>query len=148
MQCSFMTTVPSALFTGLKSPIQWPSVLLCRSPIDKDKKAIEFQRNMSTNEFANEEEFLESEKEVYYKDPKEYISSVIMFSTVGYPTVDQINEIPIRAPYVSTYLVDYQYFGYCAEISGQAIRNYFIGKGVFSSDKIDENYFMAVFIKV
>ena len=143
-----MVTVLSAYFTALKSPIEWPSVLLCRSPIDKNKAAIEFQKKMRANELENEEEFLEFEKEVYYKDPKEYVSAVLMLSNVNYPTVDQINEIPIQPPYVSPFLVDYQYFGYCAEISGQAIKNYFIGKGVFSSDKIDENYFIAVFIKV
>ena len=56
--------------------------------------------------------------------------------------------LPIKPPYVSSYLADYSYMGNCALVSFEAIKAKMIEKGDISKDQIDSKFFVVIGLKV
>ena len=56
-------------------------------------------------------------------------------------------EIKIKPPFIKTTLVDFKYFGQCAQISFQALRLYMIKKGEMTEIDIDSSFIAIIVLK-
>ena len=56
--------------------------------------------------------------------------------------------LPIKPPYVSSFLIDYSFVGNCALVSFEAIKAKMIEKGDISKDQIDSKFYVLVGLKV
>ena len=54
----------------LKEPLKWPDVVICKSPTTKNK---ETYKVFMDKKFANESEYQDLIKEVFYTQPKEFV---------------------------------------------------------------------------
>ena len=57
-------------------------------------------------------------------------------------------EIKTKPPFIKTTLVDFKYFGQCAQISFQALRLYMIKKGEMTEIDIDSSFIAIIVLKV
>ena len=56
--------------------------------------------------------------------------------------------LPIKPPYVSSFLIDYSFVGNCALVSFEAIKAKMIEKGDIRKDQIDSKFFIIIGLKV
>ena len=56
--------------------------------------------------------------------------------------------LPIKPPYVSSFLIDYSFVGNCALVSFEAIKEKMIEKGDIRKDQIDSKFYVLVGLKV
>ena len=96
--------------TNRKEPFKWPSLVICRNPIIKNETA--FETFMETLDF-------EAEQNAYFSNVSDYIHDLAVASGFLTMFTDTTIRWPLQPPYVSTFLAEYQYKGYCIEISWQ-----------------------------
>ena len=56
--------------------------------------------------------------------------------------------LPIKPPYVFSFLADHSFMGNCALVSFEAIKAKMITKGEISKDQIDSKFFVVIGLKV
>lgn len=122
-------------------PFKWPSVLVCKNPIINDKESYDtfmnkvYQGTLDT----------EAEKRAFYTDPTDYLYNISVspdFHTTMF--TNHSLRWPLEPPYVNMFVSEYQYNGYCIEVSLEAIRNEKIKRGELDGNAIDTT-FTAVF---
>ena len=134
--------------TELDKPIEWPALIVCKMPRDKNEaKYLEFIGKGITESFENMEEFEKLKNETFYSDVKDIIYAVTIADSY-LKGIYRINEIPIEPPYVTSMLVDFYYLGYCAKISFEHLRPFLVKKGEIKKEDIDPSFVATLFLKV
>ena len=79
----------------LDKPIEWPALVICKKPVDKNKtKYQEFMTKGTTESFKETIEFNKLKNETFYADVKDIIYSVTIANTF-LKGVNRAKEIPI-----------------------------------------------------
>ena len=125
-------------------------MIMCKYPRDKDKdNYMSFVMKAQKGEFSNQEDLEEMEKEVFYKDPKEFlIKMAVGFSIPALFMNPKQYEYPLEPPFVNLFLGDYMYLGFCLEISLESIRQDLISKGNLTKSQVDASFDAVFWIKV
>ena len=126
-------------------PFKWPSVVVCKNPIVKDQESYTtFISKALQGAFD-----LEAEKQAFYTDPTEYLYNISVsqeFHTIMF-TNDSLRW-PLEPPYVNMFVSEYQYNGYCIEISLEAIRKEKIKRGELDKNEVDNTFTTVLWLKV
>ena len=126
-------------------PFKWPSVVVCKNPIIKDQESYNtFVSKVPQGAFD-----LEAEKQAFYTDPTEYLYNISVspeFHTMMF-TNDSLRW-PLEPPYVNMFVSEYQYNGYCIEISLEAIRKEKIKRGELDKNEVDNTFTTVLWLKV
>ena len=126
-------------------PFKWPSVVVCKNPIIKDQESYNtFMSKVLQGAFD-----LEAEKQAFYTDPTEYLYNISVspeFHTMMF-TNDSLRW-PLEPPYVNMFVSEYQYNGYCIEISLEAIRKEKIKRGELDKNEVDNTFTTVLWLKV
>ena len=126
-------------------PFKWPSIVVCKNPIIKDKESHKtFMTKVSQGTFD-----LEAEKQAFYTDPTEYLYNISVspeFNTMTF--TNHSLRWPLEPPYVNMFVSEYQYNGYCIEISLEAIRKEKIKRGELDKDEVDTTFTTVLWLKV
>ena len=92
---------------------------------------------------------MEAEKSAYFSNQSDFLVAV------GVATVDYINMFndesirwPLEPPYVKMFIADYEFMGYCVEISFEAIRQAMIKKGKLNKKDPDSRFTAIMWLQV
>ena len=119
-------------------PIEWPDMIICKSPPYKNKEKHE--------QLIEEPEKNTSLSDVFYF-AEDLINAIVVAK--GYETgLERGGTIKIQPPTVKTTLIDYKYFGQCAQISFQELKKYMIQTGEMLKEDIDSGFVASVVLKV
>ena len=90
-----------------------------------------------------------AEKEAYFTNQTDFLVSVAV-ATDEYLTMftDESIRWPLKPPYVKMFLADYEFMGYCVEISFEAIRQSMIQKGKINEKDPDSRFTAIMWLKV
>ena len=121
-----------------KEPFKWPSLVICRNPIIKNETA--FETFMNTFDF-------EAEQNAYFSNVTDYIHDLAVASDFLTMFTDTTIRWPLQPPYVSTFLAEYQYKGYCIEISLESIRKEKIKRGELNEGDPDTRFTVILWLK-
>lgn len=121
-----------------KEPFKWPSLVICRNPMIKNETA--FETFMETFD-------PEAEKNAYFTNVSDYIYDLAVASDFLTMFTDTTIRWPLQPPYVSTFLAEYQYKGYCIEISLESIRKEKIKRGELNEADPDTQFSVILWLK-
>ena len=121
-----------------QKPFQWPSLVICRNPIIKNQTS--FETFMETFE-------PEAEKNAFFTNASDFIYDVAVASDSLTMFTDTSIRWPLQPPYVSTFLGEYQYKGYCLEISLESIRKEKIKRGELDETDPDTRFSIVLWLK-
>ena len=122
----------------LSEPIEWPDLMICKSPMTKNK---EKHKDLIENPEKNT-----SLSDVFHH-AEDLINAIVVAK--GYETgLWRGGAIKIQPPTVITTLIDFRYFGQCAQISFQELKEYMIQTGEMQKDEIDGGFVASVVLKV
>ena len=122
----------------LSEPIEWPDLMICKSPMTKNKEKHE---DLIENPEKNA-----SLSDVFYI--AEDLINAIVVAKVYETGLWRGGAIKIQPPTVITTLIDFKYFGQCAQISLQEVKEYLIQTGEMQKDDIDGGFVASIVLKV
>ena len=136
----------------MESPIRWPGVSICRSPIFKSKSAFEnLMSKFESTETISETEFNASLEETYLTNPKDTVLAVSIAQSYPEAILQGKPEIiPIQSPFVTSTFIDYHYNGYCTVISYSELVKYLVDEGKSNLKNVEEDgtFFSVFWLKV
>ena len=119
-------------------PFKWPSLIICRNPIVKNQTAFEtFMQTMDSG----------AEAEAFFTNVSDYLYDVAIATDPLSMFTDTSLRWPLRPPYVSNFLSEYQYQGYCVEISLESIRKAKIQRGELKKEDPDHRFSVVLWLK-
>lgn len=134
--------------TELETPIEWPSLTICKMPRDKNNtKFGQFIGKAMNQGFASQDEYDSLSEQVFHTDVRDIVYAVTIADSY-LKAVGRAKEVKIEPPYVTPNHIDFFYMGHCAVISFQALRKYLIEKGELESDSMDSSFVAMIFLKV
>ena len=129
---------------GLKEPFKWPTLVICRNPIIKNATAFgTFIKASEMNGTIDPK----AEQEAYYTNVSDYLYDIAVGSDHLTMFTDTTIRWPLKPPFVSTFLAEYQYKGYCLEISLESIRKEKIERGELNGDDPDNRFVVVLWLK-
>ena len=79
----------------LEKPIEWPALVICKKPVDKDKtKYQEFMSKGMTESFKDQMEFDKLKNETFYAEVKDIIYAITIANSY-LKGINRAKEIPI-----------------------------------------------------
>ena len=121
-----------------QKPFQWPSLVICRNPIIKNQTS--FETFMETFD-------PEAEKDAFFTNASDFLYDVAIASDFLTMFTDTSIRWPLQPPYVSTFLGEYQYKGYCLEIALESIRKEKIKRGELDENDPDTRFSVVLWLK-
>ena len=118
---------------------------ICKIPaIKNEEKHSEFFGKIQQGKYDTE-----AEKAAYFSDPSDFLWDIAV-ATDDYLHMysDKNLRWPLREPYVSMFLADYQFNGYCVEVSLESIRQEMIKSGKINGNDKDSRFTAALWLKV
>ncbi len=116
----------------LKTPIKWPTLMICKNPRDKSKDLFDqFMQKGMNKSFANISEFTDLRDKVFFTKPGELVYAIGASAGKYFETIQRATnkEILIEEPLVVTGVSDLLYAGFCNYISFEVIKEYLVKKG-------------------
>ena len=142
---STLTVTTSEETKDKTQPFKWPSVVVCKNPIIKDKVSYDtFMNQVYQGNFD-----LKAEKEAFYTEATDYLYQISVspeFHTVMF--TNHSLRWPLEPPYVRMFVSEYQYNGYCIEISLEAIRKEKVKRGELEDTEVDTTFTTVLWLKV
>ena len=118
----------------LQQPIIWPGLSICKVPMFKNKeKYQEFVFKSKTNTFKDEKEYNQMLDETFPNKMKDFVLKLGIGKDL-YGAIENLDKIPVTAPYAKGIFVDFLYVGFCTIVSFEALKKYFVVE-----EKIDGN---------
>ena len=95
----------------LDKPIEWPALVVCKKPVDKNKtKYQEFMAKGTTESFKDKIEFNKLKSETFYADVKDIIYAVTIADSF-LKAVNRAKEIPIgKGSFMNDIIPKFQFF--------------------------------------
>ena len=122
------------LLLDLEQPIEFPGLSICKVPMFKNKeKYQEFVSKSKTNTFIDEKEYNQMLNETFPNKIEEFVLKLGIGKDI-FGAIENLNKIPVTAPYAKGIFVDFLYVGYCAIVSFEALKKYMVVE-----EKIDGN---------
>ena len=120
-------------------PFKWPSLIICRNPIVKNQTAfLTFTQTMDS----------EAEGEAFFTNVTDYLYDLALAQEpLDLFKDDPTLRWPLQKPYVSNFLGEYQYQGYCVEISLESIRKAKIQRGELQEGDPDHRFSVVLWLK-
>ena len=114
-------------------PFKWPSLIICQNPMVKNQTA--YEHFMQTYDPV-------AESEAFFTNVSDYLYEVAISHNHGTGAlfVDPTLRWPLQKPYMSTFLSEYQYLGYCVEISLESIRQTKIQRGELKEGDVNSMF--------
>ena len=108
-----------------------------------------FMQKGQNKSFANLNEFEELAEETFYKNPDEFITALAI--SKDYQQIQTSNGIYLKptSPFVNINIMDFEYFGYCASVSFEALRTQLGNqKEINQQEENDSNFVAIIWLKV
>ena len=93
----------------------------------------EFVTNSTINNFKDEKEYNQMLDETFPNKMKDFVLKLGIGKDL-YGAIENLDKIPVTAPYAKGIFVDFLYVGFCTIVSFEALKKYLVVE-----EKIDEN---------
>ena len=114
--------------------MEFPGLSICKVPLFKNKsKYQEFVSKSKTNTFKDEKEYNQMLDETFPNKMEDFVLKLGIGK--DFPgAIENLDKIPVTAPYAKGIFVDFLYVGFCTIVSFEALKKYLVVE-----EKIDEN---------